>query len=146
MEQSPSWEADSHSASQETHRPLLKSKVHYRVHNSPQLVPILSQMIQSTPSHSVSLRSILILSSNLRLDLLRGLFSSGFLKKKYFKHFSSLPCVLRGLPSHHANNIWRGVQIMKLLPMHFVSFRYGSCATLVLSTSYKTTFKYPVLS
>jgi hypothetical protein len=34
--------------------------------------------IQSTPSHSISLRSILILSTHLRLGLPSGLFPSGF--------------------------------------------------------------------
>jgi hypothetical protein len=35
-------------------------------------------LIQSTPCHRISLRSIPILSSHLRLGLLSGLFSSGF--------------------------------------------------------------------
>jgi hypothetical protein len=44
MQQSPSWEADWFSASQEFPRVLLNRNVHYRIHNRPSPVPILSQI------------------------------------------------------------------------------------------------------
>jgi len=52
MKQDPSQKAASYLASREFPRILLKAKVHHRVHNSPPVVPVDSQMnpIHSLPS------------------------------------------------------------------------------------------------
>jgi hypothetical protein len=72
MELSPSGGAANSAATQEIPSILWNPKVHYRVHKSPPLVPNLS------PIHPIYLRSILILSTHLRLGLPNGLFRSGF--------------------------------------------------------------------
>ena len=64
-------------ASQEIPRTLWNPKVHHRIHKCLPSVPILSQLHPvSTPP--TSRRSILILSSHLRLGLPNRLFPSGF--------------------------------------------------------------------
>ena len=83
MEQSP-WEANRLSASQAILRFPWNSKVHYRIHKYPPPVPILSQFVPVHAPHSTSCRSILILSSHLRLGFLSGLFPSGLPTKTLY--------------------------------------------------------------
>ena len=83
MEQSPSWEANRFSASQEIPRILWNPKVHYCIRKFPQPVPTLSQLDPVHTPNPTSWRSILILSSHLRLGPTSGFFPSGM-------HFKTL--------------------------------------------------------
>jgi hypothetical protein len=78
MEQNPSWEANWFLASQEISWVLWNPNVHYRIHKCQPPIPILSQLNSVHTPTSTFWRSILILSSHLRLGLTSGLFPSGF--------------------------------------------------------------------
>ena len=90
MEQNPSWEANSSSASQGIPCIWWNLKVHDHVHNSPQLVPILCQIHPVHTLPPISFTSIFILCFHLHLQ--SGLFSSGFLTTTpYTSLFSCIP-------------------------------------------------------
>jgi hypothetical protein len=114
MEKSHSSEANRFAASKEIPRILWNTNVHYCIHKCPPHVPILSQLYPFHTPHPTSWRSILILSSNLRLGLPSGLFPSGF-------PITTL-CMPRPYNSsrfYHPNNIGWAVQITKLLIIQF---------------------------
>jgi hypothetical protein len=72
MEHSSSWEANTSAATQEIPCTLWNPEVHYRIYKSPSCVPAWNISIQSIPFHPTSRRSILILSSYLRLGVPGG--------------------------------------------------------------------------
>jgi hypothetical protein len=97
IEQSPSWEANRSSASQEIPRILWNPNVHYRMYKSPPPVPILSQPSPVQVPHPASWRSILKLSSNLHLGLRSDLLPSDLPTKILYAPLLS-PWVLRATP------------------------------------------------
>ena len=89
MVQSPSWTANWFAASQEIPRISRNPKFHYRSHKRPPLSLSWARPIQSIYPHPSSWRSILILSTHLRLGLPSGLFLSGFPTKTLCAPLSS---------------------------------------------------------
>jgi hypothetical protein len=86
MDHSPSCEAHNTLSYSLISPPSLEPKVTCRVHRSLPLVAVLRQMNQSTPSHTVSLLSILILSYGLNLGLHSG-FSLQVFQPIFCVHF-----------------------------------------------------------
>ena len=124
MEQSPSRDVNRFSASQEITSILWNPKIHYPIHKCSPPVPILSQL---DPVHTPTfhfLKVHLKLSSHLRLRLPSGPFPSGFPHQypvyvSLLPHTSYMPRPSHSSRSYHTNNIWGGVQILRLLIVWF---------------------------
>jgi hypothetical protein len=98
MQKSPSWEADSCSASQKIPHLLLNPNVHYCVDKHPPPVPTLSQMTPVQPLAMFPQYPFLMLSSHLHLDLPSGLFSPGYPTKILYAFLISATHATR--PTH----------------------------------------------
>jgi hypothetical protein len=135
MEVSPSWEAASCATTQEFHNILCNSKVHYRVHRGPPLVPTLSHInpVHTTLSYLSKINSNIILPPTSRWFLVIS-FLLAFSPTSYMHSSSPHSCYMP-CPSHppwldNSNYTWRTIQVMKLLIMqlpptsyHFIPLR-----------------------
>lgn len=99
IDQSPSWEAKVCLGNQEIGYILWDTKVYYRFHKIPLLVPLWRQRNSIYTLKPYFLSSILVLSSHLHLGLLSCLFPSGWLSDQNFVCISYLPMCATG-PAH----------------------------------------------
>jgi hypothetical protein len=108
--QSPSWKANNHSASQETHLSS-KPKLHYRVYNSPPLDPTLSQInpVRTFLLYFHKINSNVIFPSTLTSSELFLPFRFSNQNMDFISHIFHA-CYM-SIPSHpswfyHPNNTW----------------------------------------
>jgi len=126
MEQSPSWEGNRFSASQEIPHILWNPKVCYRIHKCLPPVPILSQIdsVHALTSHFPKIHLNIILPRMLVSS--KWFFHWGFPTKTpvYISpllHTRYIPRLSHSSWFYHPNNIGGGVRITKLLIMWFFS-------------------------
>jgi hypothetical protein len=117
MEQTPFCESDRSSASQKKNpRILWNPKVHYRIHNSPPPVPILSQSdpVHAYPSHVSKIHFNIIRSSTPGFS--KWFLPSGFpTKTLLLLRMCYMLCLSQSIWFDHPNNIWWRIQILKFL-------------------------------
>jgi len=107
MQQSPSWEANRFSTSQEISRLLWIPEVYYCIHKCSPPVPVLSNIDLVNASHLPS-RTSIVISFHLCLGFPSGLFPLGYPTKTLFK---PLPPIRVTCPAHimHLGLISRSV-------------------------------------
>ena len=120
MEQSPSWEANWFAASQVIPRILWNPKVHYRIHNCPSPVPILSQLdpVHTPTSHFLKIHLNIIIPSEPGSPQWSVSLRYPHQNPVHTSPFHHTPHIPR--PSHsswfcHSHNIGWAVQIIKFL-------------------------------
>jgi hypothetical protein len=98
MVQSPFWEANRSSGSQEIPQILCNKKVHYRIHKDPSPISILNQinLVHNFPYHL--LKIYLNITSHLCLCLPTGLFHSGLPPETLYARV--LPLIRATCPAH----------------------------------------------
>jgi len=134
MEQILSWEENNHSDSQGRFITVFTTSRHWSLS--------WARYTHSTRSHTIYLKSLLILSYHLRPGLPSGLFHPGSPIKSSYAFLISR--VLHSCPSHspwvhRPNYIWWSVDVMKLLIMqsspashHFIPLRYKCCSQNII--------------
>jgi hypothetical protein len=122
-EQSPSWEANRFSASQEIPA-FYRTRMFITAFTGARHLSLSwTSSIQSTPPHPTSWRSILILSTHLRLGLPSGIFPSQTpVHASPLPHTRYTPRLSHSSRFYHPNNGGWGVQIIKLFIMQFAPF------------------------
>jgi hypothetical protein len=122
MEQSPSWEANSISATQEISRLLRNSEDHYSVHNSPILTCILNHtnLVHTVTHYDIVLSSSPIFPSRL--------FLSGIYTKTLYKLVTSTM-------SHSSYTHWFWRQLLYLVKStNYEASRFSNFSTAPSST------------
>ena len=139
MQQSPSWEANRFSASQEI-TAFYGNRRFITAFTQPATdLPILRRSIQSMPPHPTSWRSILISSTHLRLVLQVASFPQVSQPKPYTNLVLHIPPI-SFFSFNHPSNIRWGVQIIKLLVMQPSPL---PCYLVPLNRNYSP--QYPIL-
>jgi hypothetical protein len=108
-ELSPSWEAANCAATQELPSILWNLKVHYRVHKSPPLVPILSQInpVHTPPSYFSKIHFIILppTSRSFQWSLSFGLSHQNPIQIYLLPHTCYMPCPFHPPWLDHSNYI-----------------------------------------
>jgi hypothetical protein len=111
MELTPSWEATNCVATQELLSKLCNLKVHYHVHKSPPLVPILSQIdpAHTTPSYLSKIHFNIIYPTTSLFVMVSFLVAFPPISYTLLTHSCYMPCLSHHPWLHHSNYTWQRV-------------------------------------